>query len=159
MKVNPFLAGLILLLFVLAVGVLIPKQIALHFDVTVPFTGQKISVHQTYPGINFTLPGNINFQNNFAFRKGLDLEGGTSVTLRADMRDVPNDQRDNALNSAKSVIERRINFFGVTEPLVQTAKVNNDYRVVVELPGVTDVNQAVRLIGTTAKLSFWEEGG
>src|SRR5581483_60546 len=77
---------------------------------------------------------------------------------RADMKDVPQDQRDSALESAKTVIERRINIFGVKEPVIQTSKINNDYRIIVELPGVTDVTQAVNLIGTTAQLTFWDEG-
>jgi len=159
MKTNKWLLALIILLLLISIGILIPREIKIDFDYTIPLINQKISIHQKLPGIDFTLPGTTTrFQNSLAFRKGLDLEGGTSVTLRADMKGVAGDQRDDALNSAKSVIERRINFFGVTEPLVQTAKLNNDYRVIVELPGVTDVNQAVQLIGKTARLSFWEEG-
>ncbi|HZQ29750.1 MAG TPA: protein translocase subunit SecD [Patescibacteria group bacterium] len=100
------------------------------------------------------LPLNNPFSNKFKFKKGLDLEGGTSITLLADMKDIPPDQRDNALESAKFVIERRINIFGVSEPLVQTAKAQ-DYRVIVELPGVP-LNQALGLVGRTAKLEFRE---
>ncbi len=110
-----------------------------------------ISPSFTIPVVNQKFP-------TFNFKKGLDLEGGTSVTLRADMKSIPSAQRDNALASAKEVIERRINFLGVSEPLVQTSKVNKDYRIIVEIPGVTDVNQAVKLVGTTAKLTFWEPG-
>jgi preprotein translocase subunit SecD len=110
-----------------------------------------------FPGINLDRIPGID-TNRFAFRKGLDLEGGTSITLQADMKGIPEDQRENALDSAKEVIERRINFFGVSEPVVQTAKVNNDYRIIVEIPGVTDTNEAAKLVGRTAKLSFWEEG-
>ncbi|HKC14679.1 MAG TPA: protein translocase subunit SecD [Patescibacteria group bacterium] len=88
------------------------------------------------------------------FRKGLDLEGGTSITLRADMNNIPSSQRDTALESAKNVIERRINIFGVSEPIIQTAKAK-DYRIIVELPGVP-LDQAMTLVGTTAKLEFRE---
>lgn len=113
--------------------------------------------------INYSFPG---FQtllkplplSDFPFRRGLDLEGGTSITLKADMSGIPTDQRENALDSAKEVIERRVNYFGVSEPVVQTSKANGQYRVLVEIPGVTDVNEAVKLVGKTAKLSFWEEG-
>ena len=93
------------------------------------------------------------------FRRGLDLAGGTSITLKADMSSIPGSKRDDALNSAKIVIERRVNLFGVAEPVIQTSKVNSDYRIIVELPGVTDLNQVRNLIGTTAQLSFWEEIG
>jgi len=92
------------------------------------------------------------------FRKGLDLQGGTSVTLKADMTGIASAQRDNALDSAKLVIERRVNLFGVTEPLVQTSMVGKDYRIIVELPGVTNLEQVKQLIGTTAQLTFWEQG-
>ena len=94
-----------------------------------------------------------NFQN-LRFRKGLDLEGGTSITLQADMKNILSDQRDTALESAKSVIERRINIFGVSEPVIQTAKAQ-DYRIIVELPGVP-LEAAMSLVGTTAKLEFRE---
>ncbi|HVZ58138.1 MAG TPA: protein translocase subunit SecD [Patescibacteria group bacterium] len=100
----------------------------------------------------------LGLSQNVAFKKGLDLEGGTSITLQADMKSIPQDERKNALDSAKAVIERRINFYGVSEPVVQTEQVNNDYRIVVDIPGVTDVNQAINLIGQTAQLTFWEEG-
>lgn len=91
---------------------------------------------------------------NLQFRKGLDLAGGTSITLRADMKNIPLDQRDTALDSAKSVIERRINVFGVSEPIIQTAKAQ-DYRIIVELPGVP-LEQAMSLVGTKGKLEFRE---
>lgn len=100
----------------------------------------------------------LRINKEFVFRRGLDLEGGTSITFRADMSEIPSAQRNDALNSAKAVIEKRINLFGVSEPVVQTATVNNDARIIVELPGVTDVEQAVSLIGQTAQLSFWEQG-
>ncbi len=100
----------------------------------------------------------LGIRRDFPFHKGLDLEGGTSITLRADMKDVPSTQRKDALESAKNVIERRVNLFGVSEPVIQTATVNQDYRIIVELAGVSDINQAINLIGTTAQLTFWEEG-
>ncbi len=99
----------------------------------------------------------INIQKELTFRKGLDLEGGTSLVLRADMKDLPSAQKTSALDSAKLVIEKRVNLFGVSEPIVQTSVVNNDYRIIVELPGLTDINQVRNLIGTTAQLSFWEQ--
>lgn len=107
--------------------------------------------------LNFSI-GALHIQKDFPFIKGLDLEGGTSITLKADMKGVVRGQEADALESAKKVVERRVNLFGVSEPIVQTAKANNEYRIIVELPGVTDVYEAVNLIGTTAQLTFWEEG-
>ena len=92
-----------------------------------------------------------------AFRQGLDLKGGVSITFKAEVEKLPSIERDKALESARAVIERRINLYGVSEPLIQTAKVNNDSRIIVELPGVTDVTQAINLIGATAQLTFWEQ--
>lgn len=100
----------------------------------------------------------LRINKELTFRRGLDLAGGTSITFRADMSNVPSTQRKNAFEGAKAVIEKRINLFGVSEPIIQTSSVNNDSRIIVELPGVTDINQAINLIGTTAQLSFWEEG-
>lgn len=130
---------------------------SLLINLVQPFNIKIGSFQAKYPGIDSKFIPGIK-DNAFAFRKGLDLEGGTSITLKADMKDVPEDQRDDALDSAKAVIEKRINFFGVSEPVVQTAKANKDYRIIVEIPGVTDVNEAAKLVGRTAKLSFWEEG-
>lgn len=91
------------------------------------------------------------------FKEGLDLEGGTSITFKADMSKTPPDKRDQALSSAKEIIERtRVNFSGVSEPIVETAKTNNDYRIIVQLPGVADLNEAVNRVGKTAQLEFRE---
>ena len=96
-------------------------------------------------------------QKDLSFRRGLDLEGGTSITFSADMKDISPVKREQALGSAKSVIEKRVNLFGVSEPVIQTATGNKDYRIIVELPGITDSNAAIQLIGTTAQLTFWEQ--
>lgn len=147
----------LLTLVIIAVTVLaflinMPNSVTLPFSVPILNTQEVKLVNLN----TFLAP--IGLSRDYSFRKGLDLEGGSSITLRADMSDIPVAQREDALESAKQVIERRINFFGVTEPLVQTASVNNDYRIIVEIPGITDVNQAASLIGRTADLSFWEEG-
>ncbi len=145
-----------LILFVTIVSIVINLATPLKVDFSIPnpFTGQSYPVKYDYHGIALLQ----NIGRDLSFKRGLDLQGGTSITLRADMKDVPTAERDNALNSAKEVIEKRINFLGVSEPLVQTSKAGNEYRILVEIPGVTDVNQAVQLVGQTAKLTFWEEG-
>lgn len=145
-----------LILFITVIGILINLATPLKIDFSIPnpFTGQTQQVKYDYQGIGYLQ----NIGRDLSFRRGLDLQGGTSVTLQADMKDVPENQRDAALDSAKNVIERRINFLGVSEPVVQTSKAGNDYRILVEIPGVTDVNQAVQLVGQTAKMTFWEEG-
>jgi len=78
------------------------------------------------------------------------------LVLEADMKDIAPDRRRQALESIREVIERRVNFFGVSEPVVQTAQIGESYRVIVELPGIKDVNQALELLGKTARLEFRE---
>lgn len=95
-----FLTVFIALIALVALLINIPDSVSL------PFFKQPIKL------INInTLLKPLNLQQNVAFREGLDLQGGTSITLRANMKDIPSDQRKNALDSAKEVIERRINFF------------------------------------------------
>ena len=105
--------------------------------------------------INFNLLGRP-FKKDLEIKQGLDLQGGLQVVLQAEMSDIAEDQRDTALEAAKNVIERRVNFFGVTEPTIQTSKVSGQYRIIVELPGVQDTEQAIALIGQTAQLDFRE---
>ena len=96
------------------------------------------------------------FDRDLEIKQGLDLAGGTQLTLQADMSQINPADRNDALNSLQSIIERRVNLYGVSEPVIQTAKVGDNYRIIVELAGVTDVSQALQLIGKTARLSFRE---
>jgi len=105
--------------------------------------------------INLPSKGFLSFTKSLSFKEGLDLAGGTSLTLQADVKNLAQSQKARALEAVKTVIDQRTNFFGVSEPIVQTAISGNDYRVIVELPGV-NIDQAKNIIGTTAQLSFWE---
>ncbi len=91
------------------------------------------------------------------FKLGLDLSGGTQLVYNADTSKVEGDIAE-SLAALQAVIERRINAFGVGEPLVQTEQAGalgrGSYRLIVELPGVTDVNAAVKSIGQTPLLEF-----
>ena len=92
------------------------------------------------------------------FNLGLDLQGGAHLIYQANTELIPDADKASAVEGVRDVIERRVRGgLGVAEPLVQTTKVNNDYRVIVELPGVTDVNQAIKMIGETPILEFKEE--
>jgi len=98
----------------------------------------------------------IPFRRDLSLRFGLDLQGGLQVILEADMEGIAEGERDRALESARAVISRRVDFLGVAEPVIQTSKSGGSYRVIVELPGVTDPEQALALIGQTAQLDFRE---
>jgi len=150
---------IITVLTILAILVDLPKSFNLSLNTKIPLINKTVSFNRTINNFNPNfLLGPLKIKKDLSFRKGLDLEGGTSITLKADVKDIPAEKRKEALESAKDIIEKRVNFFGVSEPIVQTATVNNDSRIIVELPGVTDVNSAIQLIGKTAQLSFWEEG-
>lgn len=91
------------------------------------------------------------------FRLGLDLQGGTHLVYEADTSKIPAEDRADALDGVRDVIERRVNAFGVAEPIIQTNKSGDTWRVIVELAGVKDVSQAIKMIGETPILEFREE--
>jgi protein-export membrane protein SecD len=88
------------------------------------------------------------------FTLGLDLKGGAHLVYEADMTSVTEDERETALEGVRDVIERRVNAFGIAEPVVQTNVADGHYRVLVDLPGVTDVKTAIDQIGETPVLVF-----
>jgi protein-export membrane protein SecD len=96
------------------------------------------------------------------FQFGLDISGGSHLVYTADVSSVPTGEVDDAMDTLRDVIERRVNLFGVAEPIVQTEKTSvlagseesGQYRLIVELPGVTDVDSAVKMIGETPVLEF-----
>ncbi|MBU0531096.1 MAG: protein translocase subunit SecD [Candidatus Uhrbacteria bacterium] len=90
------------------------------------------------------------------FRLGLDLQGGTHLVYEADMSGVAGGEELDALEGVKDVVERRVNAFGVSEPVVQTTSTGGSHRVIIELAGVLDVNEAITLIGETPILEFKE---
>ncbi len=105
------------------------------------------------PGIHISL-GPIDIQRDFAIKQGLDLQGGVQVLLEADL-EPGQDLEPGALDVAASIIENRVNALGVVEPLVQT---QGNRRVIVELPGVGDPDQAIATIKETGLLEFVDAG-
>lgn len=99
----------------------------------------------------------FSFQRDLRFAPGLDLQGGVRAVLQADMSEIEDPELyEEALRSTKQVIENRIDGLGVVEPNIYTSVEGEEYRVVVELPGVTDTNEVISLIGETAQLEFRE---
>ena len=92
------------------------------------------------------------------FRLGLDLLGGTQLTYQADVSAVASADKSSAVEGVRDVIEKRVNVFGVSEPNVQINRTSGgDYRIIVELAGIKDVNQAIKMIGETPLLEFKEQ--
>jgi preprotein translocase subunit SecD len=108
------------------------------------------------PYLNYQITP-ANWFHQLPLRLGLDLQGGTQLVLETDMSKLPSDDKDNALESAKEVIERRVNLYGVSEAVVQSSKVGDTRRILVDLPGIKDMNQAQELVGKTAQLEFREQ--
>jgi preprotein translocase subunit SecD len=95
----------------------------------------------------------------YRFKLGLDLAGGTELVYEADMSETAEVERKDALSALQGVIERRVNLFGVAEPIVQTEEASTlagitEDRLIVALPGVTDIKAAVAALGETPTLEF-----
>jgi preprotein translocase subunit SecD len=86
-------------------------------------------------------------------RLGLDLSGGIHLVYEADLTDIGNETAAEALDGVVDIISRRVNAYGVSEPVIQ--KQGGD-RISVQLPGIKDMQAAVNLVGQTAELDFRE---
>lgn len=135
----------IFILFIVSWLIALPKV-----PIKAPFLGLDTSIGGYY--FNF-FNGKVvlDFRD---IKKGLDLQGGVRLVLKANMQDVSEADRDKALESAREVISKRVDFLGVVEPKITTIKTPNDYRIEVEIPGIANVEQAVKAIGQTAQLKF-----
>ena len=100
--------------------------------------------------VTVVVAGAVYLASTQPVRLGLDLEGGTQIVLEAQDTDriVVND--DVAARTVE-VLRRRVDALGVAEPTLQRS---GERRVIVELPGVTDPDEAVAVIGRTAQLEF-----
>ena len=105
------------------------------------------------PGLHFEL-GPIKVDQDFEIKQGLDLQGGLQVMLEADLAP-GQDPEPESLEVAAKIIESRVNALGVVEPLVQT---QGNRRIIIELPGVEDPEQAIATIKETGLLEFVDAG-
>ena len=126
-----------------------PKKIAIDTNIF----SKSIQFEINKPAIDFYFWGK-HIYKDFELKKGLDIQGGMQVVLRAKMDDIALEDRETALESAREIISRRVDLYGISEPTIQVARLENDYRLIVELPGVEDPQQALDLVGRTAELEF-----
>jgi len=91
------------------------------------------------------------------FKLGLDLQGGSRLVYEADLAEIEEKEKGEAMQGLRDVIERRINIFGVREPIVRVEEKAEHQRLVVELPGIKNVAEAIEMIGKTPYLEFREE--
>jgi len=130
------------------VGIILVAVVALFFN---------------FPGIWDRGADNINDLAGFGmlphffklpFKLGLDLQGGAHLVYSADLSSIDSANHNEAMEGVRDVVERRVNLFGVAEPIVQINKVGSDFRLIVELAGIQDVSQAIEMIGQTPYLEF-----
>ena len=95
-----------------------------------------------------------NFHSKFKINLGLDLQGGIHLIYKVDTSGVESAKVQDALNGLQDVIERRVNAFGVAEPLIETSKSGGEQRLIVELAGVKDIEKAKEMIKETPFLEF-----
>lgn len=139
-------------LFILLLWIDLPENYRVKFTLgnrSVDFVLNPLSIDSNIYGFKI--------KKDFTTKYGLDLKGGSHLVFETDTSKLLSTDIQDALNSSKDIIERRINFFGASEPLVQTIKVGDKHRIIVELPGIKDTEQAVTSIGRTANLNFREE--
>ncbi|HRN69768.1 MAG TPA: hypothetical protein PLS49_01175, partial [Candidatus Woesebacteria bacterium] len=145
-----FITAIVLLIL----WIVLPRAIPIKFTLF----NQNIDVTIRPLTITTTVNGQ-RVQKEFKTQLGLDLKGGSHLVFEADTAKVDSADLEDALRSARDIVERRVNTFGVAEPSIRTIKAGDIYRITVDLPGVQDVSQAVALIGQTAQLQFKEMGG
>ena len=137
------------------------KRIILALIILILGTGVAFFVYKSEPRLNRNFENQKAFFKKFPFRLGLDLSGGSHLIYKADISAVPSSEVGNSMEALRDVIERRINLFGVSEPVVQVQHSGlisgADEQLIVDLPGVTDVKLAVEMIGQTPILEFKTE--
>jgi len=119
------------------------------------------SLYQLYPSVQFYSmsqeeraemdPGDFENLRSKALNLGLDLQGGIHLVMRVDISGMDSEEANDAVDKAMTVIANRVDQFGLAEPIVQRQGSN---RIIIELPGMSDVERAKNLIGQTARLEF-----
>ena len=107
-----------------------------------------------HPTISFL---GISIPTKFPLKYGLDLAGGSHLVFKADTQSLSNEERERVIEGLRENIQRRVDMYGLSEALVQASRSGEDLRLIVELPGVKNVDEAITLIGQTAVLDFREQ--
>ncbi len=115
-------------------------------------------VYKSEPKLNKNFENEKAFFQDRPFRLGLDLSGGSHLVYNADVSAVPSGEVGDSMEALRDIIERRVNIFGVSEPVVQVQQSSfisgAPEQLIVDLPGVDDLKQAVEMIGQTPLLEF-----
>lgn len=138
-------------IFIIALVTIVAVIINLPPEIPVNINAGPIQINQTFR--------RVNLGRSFDLVLGLDLVGGSHLVFEVDATDLEASKKEDALASLRTVIERRVNLFGISEPNITLSSYAGKDRIIVELPGVEDVNEAIALVGRTAQLQFVEFAG
>lgn len=144
---------IIVLITLFSLYISLPKNIPVNLN----FGPINVNYQFERRDLNLTL-GKFSLKRSFDLVLGLDLAGGSHLVFEAQTQDLDQVDREKAVNSVRAVIERRVNLFGVSEPNVAISSFEDKDRIIVELPGIDDTQEAIDLIGKTAQLVFAEIG-
>jgi preprotein translocase subunit SecD len=143
--------------FLIFLLTLVAGYISLPNEIPLKFNWKSLSVDKTFYRQDLKVSrGKLQISKNFDLILGLDLAGGSHLVFQADTSSIDSSKKTESIKGVRDVIERRINMYGVSEPNVQTSSFGGRDRIIVELPGIKDTEQAVSLIGRTAQLVFAE---
>jgi len=131
------------------------RKLAIRFSLVV-FFALFVGVI-AYPQAVSFIPPLAHAIEKLTINLGLDLQGGIHLQYAIDLSRVEQDKKEDALAAVQAVVERRVNAFGVGESLVQLAKSGTENFLIVELPGVKDIEKAKNVIKETPFLEFREE--
>lgn len=148
-----FIRTVLAILIVLVLWINIERPIPINLNIF----GYKIQTRIDVLTLNFNFNDEV-IKRDFKTRLGLDLKGGSLLVYEVDNKSVKEEDLDDALLASRDVIEARVNMFGVSEPVVRIVKSGRVNKIQVELPGVTNIEEASSLIGQTAQLKFKEMG-
>lgn len=136
---------------VIALYIAVPKDASLR----IPLPNREPLVIPLHGSVfALRLPNGTQWYKEFSFKRGLDIQGGMQVVLQADVSNLAESDKIEALNAAREIILRRVDLYGISEPTVQTSIAGDEYRLIVELPGVENPDEALELVGRTAQLEF-----
>ena len=134
------------------------KKIIIALVLLLMGAGFALFVVKTEPKLNPHFETQKSFLKKYPFRLGLDLSGGIHLIYKADVSALASDKVGDSMDALRDIVERRVNLFGVSEPVVQIQHggfiSGKEEKLIIDLPGVTDVEKAITMIGQTPLLQF-----
>jgi len=134
------------------------KKLILALIIVLSASALGFFIFKSEPRLNKNFENESAFFKNRPFRLGLDLSGGSHLVYQADVSALEPSMVEDSMEALRDVIERRVNLFGVSEPVVQVQKSGfisgGEEKLIVDLPGIEDVDEATKMIGQTPLLEF-----